>query len=200
MGLGTKVAAAKSVSGMPESAQVTVPSELVPTAVEHAWCAHWSSVVGLARMLTGEPTLAEDVAQEVFIRMWEDPDRFDPLRGSLRSFLLMDTRGRALDLMRKRARRATLEARQTVTRPIDDPVGIEICRVEATAVLRAGLLELARPERDAIEIAYFEHCTYRETAQRLGVAEGTVKSRIRAGLSNLRLYLVEAGIDFASLP
>ena len=61
---------------------------------------HGGAVIGLARRVTGSAAEAEDVTQDVFLRLWHHPDRFDPTRGSLRTFLLTQCHGRAVDLVR----------------------------------------------------------------------------------------------------
>ena len=85
-------------------------------ALAEAYRRHAGAVFGLARRLLGEQALAEEIVQEVFLRLWNDPDRFDPSRGSLRSYLLAHAHGRAVDLLRSEgARRAREEkdARRT---------------------------------------------------------------------------------------
>ncbi len=88
--------------------------------------------------------------------------------------------------------------RETGTRAVAssaaDPVYEEICRLELNDELRSGLAVLSGGEREAIVLAYFGHLSYQATAARLGVAEGTVKSRIRSGLHRLHDHLT-AGSD-----
>jgi len=76
-------------------------------ALAEVYRRHAGAVFGLARRLLSERTLAEEVVQEVFLRLWNDPERYDPSRGTLRSYLLAQTHGRAVDLRRSEgARRA----------------------------------------------------------------------------------------------
>ena len=127
----------------------------------------------------------------MFLRLWNDPDRFDPSRGTLRSYLLAHTHGRAVDLLRSEgARRAREEkdARRTAEGGYD--VEHEVWDLATADQVRRSLGRLPESERAAIELAYFGGYTYREVATRLGEPEGTVKSRIRSGLKRLRGELV----------
>jgi RNA polymerase sigma-70 factor (ECF subfamily) len=141
----------------------------------------------LARRLAREPAVAEEVVQEVFLRLWRQADRYEPTRGSLRSYLLATTHGRALDVVRSEAARRQREQReaQMQNAPAYDLEREVIARTTATQVHDA-LAALPASERKAVELAYFGGHSYREVAELLGEPEGTVKSRIRSGLSRLR--------------
>ncbi len=156
-------------------------------ALAEAYRRHAPAVFGLARRVTGDPGEAEDVTQEIFVRLWDRPDRFDPTRGSLRTFLLTSAHSRAVDAVRARAsrlRREEREARRTAAAGYDvDREAWDL--VVADHVARA-MGTLPEAEREAIELAYFGGHTYREVADLLTAPEGTVKSRIRKGLAHLR--------------
>jgi RNA polymerase sigma-70 factor, ECF subfamily len=141
----------------------------------------------LARRLAREPALAEEVVQEVFLRLWRRADRYEPTRGSLRSYLLATTHGRALDAVRSESARRQREQReaQMQNAPAYDLEREVIARTTATQV-RDALATIPENERRAVELAYFGGHSYREVADLLGEPEGTVKSRIRSGLSRLR--------------
>jgi RNA polymerase sigma-70 factor (ECF subfamily) len=162
-----------------------------PEAVEILWRRHGSSVLGVARRVTGTAAMAEEVLQEVFLRLWRAPERFDPTRGALRSFLLMEANGRAVDAVRSDVARRGLETRsRTADRTEGDPVAAEVWDAAMADHLRGALDSLSDGERQAIELAYYGHHPYKEVAVILGVPEGTVKSRIRSGLSRMRDRLV----------
>ncbi len=156
---------------------------------------HAGAVFGLARRLLSDTTAAEEVVQEVFLRLWNSPDRFDPARGSLRSYLLAQTHGRAVDALRAdgaRRRREERDARNTVDAGYD--LEREVTDLAVADYVRRALGVLPDAERNAIQLAYFGGLTYREVADRLGEPEGTVKSRIRVGLKRLRTELLAAGV------
>jgi RNA polymerase sigma-70 factor (ECF subfamily) len=156
---------------------------------------HASSVLGLARRLLGDPTVAEEVVQEVFLRLWRSPERFDPGRGSLRSYLLAQTHGRAVDLLRsERARRQREEREALATPEASYDLEREVWNLTVAERVQQAMTTLTDDERQAIELAYFRGHTYREVAALLDAPEGTVKSRIRTGLVRMRAVLAEAGV------
>jgi RNA polymerase sigma-70 factor (ECF subfamily) len=177
-------------------------ARLVGAIVEHeeralaeAYRRHGVSCFALARRVLFDRALAEEVVQEIFVRLWNRPELYEPDRGSLRSFLVAQTHGRSVDLLRAetaRRRREEREAREQIPEPID--LDREIVSLNESETLRRALASLPDTERAAIELAYFGGHTYREVATLLEQPEGTVKSRIRAGMLRLRAALVEAGI------
>ena len=159
-------------------------------ALAEAYRRHAGAVFALARRVLADLTTAEEVVQEVFLRLWTQPDKFDPDRGSLRSYLLAQTHGRAVDLLRSdtsRRRREEREARQTAEAGYD--LEHEVWDLTVADKVKEVVAVLPVAERRAIELAYFGGHTYREVATLLGEPEGTVKSRIRAGLQRMRSAL-----------
>src|SRR5262249_43945224 len=139
--------------------------------------------------------LAEEVVQEVFLRLWARPENFDPERGRLRSFLLAQAHGRAVDLVRADVSRRRREE-QTALDPVPAgaDVDTEVWREAVAGQVRTAMSGLPENQRKALELAYFGGQTCREVATTLGEPEGTVKSRIRAGLRRMRADLNSAGI------
>ena len=163
-------------------------------ALAEAFRRHAGAVYGLARRVLGDPSRGEEIVQEVFLRLWNHPDRFDPERGTLRSFLLAQAHGRAVDVLRSdtaRRKREERDARATAEAGYD--VEHEVWDLAIADRLKAALSTLPDEERRAIELAYWGGQTYREVAAALGAPEGTVKSRIRAGLRRMRGNLADVG-------
>lgn len=157
---------------------------------------HAGPVLALARRVAGNDDLGAEVVQEVFVRLWSTPSRFDPDRGSLRAFLLADAHGRAVDVVRSevaRRRREERDVMEAATVDLETPEE-EVVAAAASAELRAAVETLSTDERRAIELAYFGGHSYREVAELLGEPEGTIKSRIRTGLLRLRDTLTAAAV------
>jgi len=170
-------------------------------ALAEAFRRHAGAIYALARRVLGDGTRAEEVVQEVFLRLWNAPDRFDPDRGSLRSFLLAQAHGRAVDLVRSdtsRRRREEREALASASASASAEAGYDIERevwdLTVAEHVKGAVSSLPLDERRAIELAYFGGHTYREVAVMLREPEGTVKSRIRSGLRRMRTALTEAGL------
>jgi RNA polymerase sigma-70 factor, ECF subfamily len=162
-------------------------------ALAEAYRRHGGAVLGLAGRVTGDRAEAEDVTQDVFVRLWNSPDRFDPFRGSLRTFLLTQCHSRAVDAVRShsaRQHRETRDARMVAAAGYD--TDHEVHDLALADQIAQAMATLSGDERRAIELAYFEGHTYREVAVLLAEPEGTIKSRIRNGLRRMRHLLADS--------
>jgi RNA polymerase sigma-70 factor (ECF subfamily) len=156
---------------------------------------HAGAVFALARRLLSDRSLAEEIVQEVFLRLWNDPDRFDPDRGSLRSYLLAQCHGRSVDLIRSESSRRRREEKElTLAAESGYDLEHEVWDLAVADRVKTAMRALPDGEREAILLAYFGGHTYREVADLLDTPEGTVKSRIRAGLKRMRGELAGAEI------
>ena len=163
-------------------------------ALAEAYRRHAGAVYGLAKRVLADPARAEEIVQEIFLRLWNEPERYDPDRGSLRSFLLAQTHGRAVDLLRSdSARRAREDREVRATAEAGYDIEHEVWDLAVADRVRAALDVLPDEERRAIHLAYFAGHTYREVAALLETPEGTVKSRIRNGLRRMRGALADVG-------
>ena len=150
-------------------------------------------VYGLARRVSSNSAAAEEILQDVFVGAWKRPDAFDPSRGSLRSYLVVITHRRAVDWIRRER-----SARRRQDSEIDAPPppamdDVATARVMAQTV-RQAVASLPDDQREAVQLAYFGGYTYREVAGRLGIAEGTAKSRLRLALAKLAHILRSEGM------
>lgn len=150
---------------------------------------HSGQVAVAARWAGADGHSVDDVVQDTFLSLWSRPGRFDPERGNLDSFLGAIVRSRVIDIRRSDVSR---RRRESVVGAGEQP-GVEdgVVATLAAVRLRQALATLPAPERHAIELAYFGGRTYRQVAVEVGEPEGTVKSRIRAGLRRLRSELAD---------
>lgn len=162
-----------------------------PKTFASVYDAHASGVYGAALRILSDPVRAQDVTQDVFLRVWRNPHRFDARRGELGSYLRLMARSRALDLWRENqaAGRARDRLEVVVAREetrVDERPSVAAEQGEERAALRDALRRLPAPQREALVLAYWGGMTADQIAQRSGVPLGTAKSRIRLGLTRLR--------------
>ena len=145
-------------------------------------------LLGVAQRILGSPREAEDLVHDVFLEAWKQAGHYDASRGSVRTWLLMRLRSRALDRKKAAANRAiSMEAPGELAErevSLEDPA----LAPDRTRVRRV-LLALPLEQRAVLELAYFEGLSSSEIATRLGTPIGTVKSRVAAALSKLRTEL-----------
>lgn len=138
-------------------------------------------VYSVALRVVGDTGLAEDILQEVFIKLWRNPEIFDSSRGSLAGWLAVMARNRAIDTVRKK--RPETEITDAVAAP--DMSG-QAERGIVLGKIRSALGGMPAPQRSALEMSFFEGLTHSEIADKTGEPLGTIKTRIRAGLLALR--------------
>jgi len=163
-------------------------------ALKVLYSRHGAPIYALARRLLDDQA-AEEIVQEVFLRLWNQPERFDPARGALRSFLFKQTHSRAVERIRSEtARRRREERHDRESGRTSGDIEQEAWELIRTELVKDALNTLSEGERDAINLAYFGGHTYREVAQLLDLPEGTVKSRIRQGLTKLAATFESSGM------
>lgn len=146
------------------------------------------AVTAAAKMFLGSSGSSEDIVAEVFLAFWMNPTSFDPERGSLLGFLRLKARGRSIDFVRSEVSRRKRE--ENVVRdagPQYAETDEDFLMTEAAEQMRKALASLVQIEREPIELAFFGGMTYRAVAEHLELPEGTVKSRIQAGLRHVRV-------------
>lgn len=157
-------------------------------AFEGVYNAVAGSVLGLVRRVLRDPAQSEEVTQEVLIEVWRSAARFDPGQGSAMAWIMMLAHRRAVDRVRSAQASADREHKAAVRdhSPAFDEVTEQVERRLEREQVRRCLGQLTELQRESVTLAYYRGCTYRETADLLGAALGTVKTRLRDGLIRLR--------------
>jgi RNA polymerase sigma-70 factor (ECF subfamily) len=175
------------------------PDHFARAYAEHAPAAASAAASILAP--AGRRSDVEDVVHDVFVRLWRDPQGFDPARSPLGAYVRMVARSRALDLLRsgQAAGRAAERLAHAPRRLPADVVVSEAERNEARAALLRAMAALPVAQREAIAMACWGHLTANEIADRSGLPLGTVKGRIRLGLARMRAELEGSELAAATL-
>jgi RNA polymerase sigma-70 factor (ECF subfamily) len=152
------------------------------------------ALYSFALRMLGNTQDAEEVIQDVFAQIWAKAQSFDPAIGEPFHWAIRIARNRCIDHLRARQRRSRylveLEDGVADESPGPAPEAAALTNSE-TAVVRAAVAELAKDQREAIEMAFFGGLTHEEIAGRLGEPLGTIKARIRRGMLRLRENLRE---------
>jgi RNA polymerase sigma-70 factor, ECF subfamily len=161
-------------------------------AFEVVFDRHADAAFSLAYRMCGRKSTAEDVVQEAFLSLWRSGARYDRRRGSVRSWVLGVVHNRAIDLFRRDSVRAGRDVNaeglvELMRAPDDTPADVQ--RREDAEEIRAALKELPSDQRHVIELAYFGGFSHSQIATMLELAPGTVKGRMRLGLTKLRIAL-----------
>lgn len=166
-----------------------------PEAFEVFYDRHGGAAYSLAYRIVGDRAAAEDVTQEAFISLWRSGARFDPTRGSVRSWTLSIVRNRAIDHLRSKAGRAPKlsfdDDAVLEQRPAAEHTEEEALARETASEVRGALGALPDDQSKVIQLAYFGGFSHSEIAEILGLPLGTVKGRMRLGLEKVRGELAE---------
>ncbi|MEM7158079.1 MAG: sigma-70 family RNA polymerase sigma factor [Myxococcota bacterium] len=154
---------------------------------------HSGLMLAMANKILGDKTQAEDLTQDVFMEVWRRAHAFDASRGSVRTWLLVRLRSRALDRLRSaRNRREVAVEEVSPSRPESTPEDPEL--QPDRAMVRQAIEQLPEEQRQVIELSYFHGLSSSEIATRMGSPLGTVKSRTAAALSKLRVAMTTVGV------
>jgi RNA polymerase sigma-70 factor (ECF subfamily) len=148
------------------------------------------TLFGVVRRVLRDPAQAEEVTQEVFVEVWRQAARFDPQQGSVRAWAVTIAHRRAVD--RVRSEQSHRNRHQAIgSAPSGAPSTPEDDAIESDerSRARAAIAALPAPQREALELAFYDGLTHVQIADHLGVALGTVKTRIRDGLIRLRTLM-----------
>ena len=170
-------------------------------ALEVLYDRYASVVYSFAARIVNDRQLAEEVLQEAFFRAWQQGGAFSASRGTFVTWLLSITHNLAIDEVRKRRRRpqkADSEEPETILAAMADTgagVEDEVWLGALRETITEALDRLPAPQREALELAYYQGLTQREIAEHLGEPLGTIKTRMRLGLQKLREALAGSEVE-----
>lgn len=155
-------------------------------------------VYGLCLRVLRQPALAEEVTQDVFLKLWRQPGRWDPSLGQFSSWLLTISRNAAIDRLRREGRQTLITWDGGEEAP-ESVASVHLFVAEQAnwldgQLLRKLLLRLPAEQRQLIELAFFEGYTHSELADLLTLPLGTVKTRLRMGMQKLRQLWEESNL------
>lgn len=155
---------------------------------------HASLVYGISLKVLGNPQEAEDLTQDIFVKLAAQAT-YDPKRGSLRTFLMILTRSRAIDRVRSRqsAQRSRQRWQADYSSPPPPLSTASMAKAEESEEVQAALSQLPKPQQQVLHLAYYEGLTQAAIAKHLDAPLGTVKARARRGLLKLRQILQDDG-------
>jgi RNA polymerase sigma-70 factor (ECF subfamily) len=163
-----------------------------PRAFEVIFDRHGSAAFSLAYRMCGRRAMAEDVVQEAFVSLWRSGARYDRRRGSVRNWVLGVVHNRAIDAFRRglvRESRNVSDEGIADRLPAAEQTDVEVARREEARDVRLALDELPPEQRQVIELAYFGGFSHVQIAEMLDLPAGTVKGRLRLGLTKMRMAL-----------
>jgi RNA polymerase sigma-70 factor (ECF subfamily) len=183
-----------------DEALINAIAEGAEWAMEPVYERYNRVLYSLAYRMVADHQVAEDLLQEAFLSVWRRASSYSPQSGTVRSWLLSIVHHRTIDYLRAVRRRAglkevTWEEIELDERTAFPDVWEEALRSVQGAQLRAALMNIPSEQRMVIELAYFQGWTHSEIAAGCEIPLGTVKARMRLGLSHLRVLLAQMGVD-----
>jgi RNA polymerase sigma-70 factor, ECF subfamily len=160
-------------------------------ALEAIYDRYVGLVYSIAYKILGNSQEAEDLTQDIFVTFWQQ-DSFDPSRGSLKSFLGLLTRSRAVDKIRKRNTTNSFLARwqKIVTEESSDPIPLEQASMdECQEAVQQAMMQISDEHRQILEMNYYQGLSQAKISQELNLSLGVVKHRSRQGMIELRKLL-----------
>ena len=167
-----------------------------PEALSELYERYKRLVFGMARNTVGDQSLAEEITQDVFLRIWSKAGTYQVGQGKVVSWIAGITRNRAIDVFRHQKTRPEGNSLSLEELPFFDPPDSQNVEWENETKLKGqrvqkALFSLPKEQREALALAYFRGLTHEEAAEVLGQPLGTVKTRIRLGMIKLRELLTE---------
>jgi RNA polymerase sigma-70 factor (ECF subfamily) len=161
-----------------------------PDAFAPLYDRHSRAAFSLAHRMMGERQVAEDLAQDAFLKVWRGASSYRAERGSVRTWILSVVHNRGIDQLRSQASRRRTRERAQAEAPTSQPSEAfsEAWKNARREQVREALGTLPQEQLKILELAYFSGYTHAEIAELVGLPLGTVKGRMRLGLKKIRAY------------
>jgi RNA polymerase sigma-70 factor (ECF subfamily) len=160
------------------------------SALERLYDRYEKTVYAFAYRFAGEAMLAEEIVQELFMRIWNHAERYDVSQGKLTTWMFAITRNIAIDQLRKRQNRTAAQTSESVEldQLADEGESPEeqFDRKWVGEEVKAAVRQLSGDQRQVLELVYYQGFTHQEVSERQGIPLGTVKSRIRLAMKQLK--------------
>lgn len=154
---------------------------------------HYSNLVySIALRVVRQPTIAEEITQDVFVKLWQKPERWNPAYGQFSSWLLTLTRNAAIDRLRREERHNIIQSDPNEEENERSALLFNDVNWHNGQILRRLLVQLPEEQRQLIELAFYGGHTHSDLSERLEIPLGTIKTRLRLGLQKLRAMWIEA--------
>ena len=179
----------KSQTTYSEQELVSLLQQRNNTAFSYLYDNYSGALNGIINQIVPESETANDVLQEVFVSIWRKIESYDPTKGRLFTWMLNIARNASIDKLRSRSYRNSLK-NQTLAENVNDPLNLQVIKpVYDNIGLRKIVSQLKEEQRTLIELSYFQGYTHEEIAKVMNIPLGTVKTRIRSALIQLRTML-----------
>lgn len=183
-------------TGIPDDALLVLVGAGDERAFRELFARYAAVAHALAFRLVRQAQVAEEIVQEAFLAVWRTPQRYDPSRGSVRSWLMGTVHHRAVDAVRREQaqRRRADQAATLVLTDVEDPIDDIVSALDLPrerGLVQKALAGLPDEQRDVIKQMYFDGMSQSQIAERTGLPLGTVKSRTLLAMRRLRAHLAE---------
>ena len=177
--------------GYTEDLLVTLLKKKERKAINYLYDNYSKALFGIILNVVNKEEVAEDLLQEVFIKIWKNIDRFDPSRGRLYTWMLNIARNTSIDYNRSKQNLKDIK-NQSIDNSLNDINKIENLEQKTDNIGLKGMVESLQPSyKEVIDLVYFKGFTQDETSKELNIPLGTVKTRVRAAISSLRTLFIE---------
>lgn len=179
----------KSQTTYSEQELLSLLQQRSDTAFSYLYDNYSGALNGIINQIVPESETANDVLQEVFVSIWRKIESYDPAKGRLFTWMLNIARNASIDKIRSRSYRNNLK-NQTLAENVNDPLNLQVIKpVYDNIGLRKIVSQLKEEQRILIELSYFQGFTHEQIAKVTNIPLGTVKTRIRSALIQLRTML-----------